>query len=178
MEVQTEKKTFKQKLIHELSEYMVNVIFLTLFFGAYFVARRLTLANYGIHMDDYFTAPIKALIIGKVIMIGSLFSVSRKYESKPLIIPVLYKMVIFLAFCLLFDLLEDFIKGWIHTGSPGDAINELVQHHFSKVWLAGLVMLAVSFIPFFMLKELGRVFGYNKFRDLFLRNGQPAKLQN
>jgi hypothetical protein len=171
MEVQMEKKTFKQKLIHELSEYPINVIYLTLFFGAYFVARRLTLSYYGIHVDDYFTAPIKALIIGKVIMIGSLFSLSRKYENKPLIIPVLYKMVIFLAFCVLFDLLEDFIKGWINTGSPGSAYSELVHNHFSKIWLAGMVMLAVSFIPFFMLKELGRIIGHEKFRDLFLRKG-------
>lgn len=171
MEVHTEKKTFKQKLIHELSEYLINVIYLTLFFGAYFVARRLTLSYYGIHVDDYFTAPIKALIIGKVIMIGSLFSLSRKYENKPLIIPVLYKMVIFLAFCVLFDLLEDFIKGWINTGSAGSAYSELVHNHFSKVWLAGMVMLAVSFIPFFMLKELGRIIGHEKFRDLFLGKG-------
>jgi hypothetical protein len=97
MEEQKEKKTFKQKLLHELSEYLINVIFLTLFFSAYFMARRLTLAYYDIHVDDYFSGLIKALIIGKVIMIGSFLAISRKYENKPLIIPVLYKVLIFLA---------------------------------------------------------------------------------
>lgn len=168
MEDQNVKKTFKQKLLHELSEYLINVIYLTLFFGAYFIARRLTLAHYDIHIDDYFTAPIKALVIGKVIMLGSFLSISRKYENKPLIIPVLYKVVIFLVWCVLFDILEGFIRGWIHTGSVGGAYGDLIHHHFSKLWLGGLVMLAVSFIPFFMIKELGRIEGHEKFRDLFL----------
>lgn len=169
-----EKKTFKEKLLHELSEYLDNVIFLTLFFGAYFIARRLTLAHYDIYIDDYFTGPIKALVIGKVIMIGSFLSISRKYENKPLIIPVLYKVLIFLIWCVLFDVLEGFIKGWIHSGSLGGAYDELIHHHFSKIWLGGIVMLAVSFIPFFMLKELGRVMGHDKLRDLFLRERQAT----
>jgi cell division protein FtsW (lipid II flippase) len=172
MQEQKEKKTFKQKLFHELSEYLINVIFLTLFFGAYFIARRLTLAHYDIHVDDYFSGLIKALIIGKVIMLGSFLSISRKYENKPLMIPVLYKMLIFLVLCVLFDVVEGFVKGWMHSGSLSGAYNELVHHHFSKVWLGGLVMLAVSFIPFFMLKELSRIMGYEKFRELFFRERQ------
>jgi cell division protein FtsW (lipid II flippase) len=174
MEEQQVKKTFKQKLVHELSEYLINVIFLTLFFGAYFIARRLTLAHYDISVDDYFSGFIKALIIGKVIMIGSFLTISRKYENKPLIIPVLYKVLIFLVWCVLFDVVEGFVKGWIHSGSLSGAYSELVHHHFSKVWLGGLVMLAVSFIPFFMLKELSRIMGYEKFRDLFFRERQAG----
>lgn len=68
-----------------------NVIYLTLFFGAFaVVARRLTLAHYGIYVDDYFIALIKALFIGKVIMIAAFLSISKKFDGRPLIIPVLY----------------------------------------------------------------------------------------
>jgi hypothetical protein len=40
------------------------------------------------------------------------------------------------------------------------------------MWLGGLLMVAMSFIPFFMLKELSRVMGHEKFRDLFLKNNR------
>jgi hypothetical protein len=31
-------------------------------------------------------------------------------------------------------------------------------------------MVILSFIPFFMLKELGRIMGHEKFRDLFVKS--------
>jgi len=174
MEAQKEIKTFKKKLLHELSEYGINVVYLTLFFGVFAVARRLTLAHFGIYIDDYFIALIKALVIGKVIMIAAFLNISKKFEGKPLIIPVLYKVLFFVLFVVLFDVVEGFIKGAIHTHSFSGAFDELISHHFSRMWLGGLLMVALSFIPFFMLKELSRNMGHEKFRDLFLRDKTVA----
>lgn len=170
MEAQQEKKTFKQKLLHELSEYCINVVYLTLFFGAFAVARRLTLAHYGIYIDDYFIALIKALVIGKVIMIAAFLNISKKFEGKPLIIPVLYKVFFFVVFVVLFDIVEELVRGSIHTHSFTAAIEALIHQHFSKMWLGGLLMVTFSFIPFFMLKELSRIMGHRKFRNLFFKS--------
>jgi hypothetical protein len=170
MEAQIEKKTWKQKLFHEISEYLVNAAYLTLFFCVYAISRRLTLAQYGIYLDDYFIGLIKALVIAKVIMIGAFLRISRKYEHKPLIIPVLYKVFIFLLWVILFDAVEGLIRGLIETHSMAGAFENLVQHHFTKVWLGGLLMVILSFIPFFALKELSRIMGHEKFKDLFLKS--------
>lgn len=137
METAVGKKTWKQKLFHELSEYGINVIYLTLFFGAYAVARRLTLAHYGIYVDDYFIALIKALVIGKVIMIAAFLNISKKFEGKSLIIPVLYKVFFFVVFVVLFDITEELIRGSIHNHSFRTAFEELTHQHFSKMWLGG-----------------------------------------
>ena len=174
METQKKKKTFKQKLFHELSEYGINVIYLTLFFGAFAVARRLTLAHYGIYVDDYFIALIKALVIGKVIMIAAFLNISKKFEGKPLIIPVLYKVLFFIVFVVLFDIVEELVRGSIHTHSLKAAFEELIHQHFSKMWLGGLLMVTFSFIPFFMLKELSRIMGHEEFRGLFFKDEHNA----
>jgi hypothetical protein len=170
MEAQNEKKTLKQKLVHELSEYALNVIYLTLFFGVFAVARRLTLSHFGIYVDDYFVALIKALVIGKVIMIAAFLNISKKFEGKPLIIPVLYKVLFFILFVILFDVVEELIKGSIHTHSFSTAFEEMLHHHFSKMWLGGLLMVTLSFVPFFMLKELSRIMGREQFIKLFFRD--------
>ncbi len=164
-----EKKTFKQKLFHELSEYGINVIYLTLFFGVFALARRLTLAHYGIYVDDYFIALIKALVIGKVIMITAFLNISRKFEGQPLIFPVLYKVFFFVLFVILFDVVEGWIRGIISTHSVSEGFQVLVNHHFSKMWLGGLLMVALSFLPFFMLRELSRTIGHEKFREIFFK---------
>jgi len=43
------------------------------------------------------------------------------------------------------------------------------------MWLGGLLMVALSFIPFFMLKQLSRIMGHEKFKNLFLRNRKVAE---
>jgi hypothetical protein len=170
MESQTAKKTLKQKLFHEFSEYMINVIYLTVFFGAFAVARRLTLAHYDIYVDDYFIGLIKALVIGKVIMIGAFLRISRKFENRPLIIPVVFKTVLFVIWVIIFDVVEVLIKESIKLQSLTSAFQYLVNEHFSKLWLGGLIMVTLSFIPFFALKEISRVVGHEKFRNLLLKN--------
>lgn len=171
MAAQAEENTFKQKLLHELSEYFINVVYLTIFFGAFAVARRLTLAHHDIYFDDYFVGIIEALIIGKVIMLGAFMRISHKYENKPLLIPVFYKTILFVICVIIFDIIEVLIKETIKLPSFSDAYQFLVHEHFSKLWLGGIIMIFVSFIPFFAIKELSRLIGHQKFRDMMLKHG-------
>lgn len=170
MENQTHKKTLKQKLFHEFSEYFINVIYLACFFGAFGEARRLTLEHYNIQTDDYFIGIIKALVIGKVIMIGAFLRISRKFEHKPLLIPAIYKTGLFIVCVILFDVIEVLIKESIKLKSVSAGYHFLINEHFTKLWLGGLIMITVSFIPFFTLKELSRAIGQEKFRNMLLKN--------
>ena len=95
MEKPEAKKSWKQKLLHEFTEYWMNVLYMALVFSAIIFYRRLVLAHYEIYLDDYFSGVFKALVIAKVVMIGAFLRISRKFEHKPLIFPVLYKAVLF-----------------------------------------------------------------------------------
>ena len=81
-----------------------------MFFGAFAVARRLTLAYYDIYVADYFVGIIKALVIGKVIMIGAFMRINHMHENKPLIIPVFYETMLFVFCVIIFDIIEVLIK--------------------------------------------------------------------
>jgi len=169
METNAVKKTWKQKLFREFTEFSINAVYLILFFCVFAIARRLTLAQYNIYVEDYFIGLIKALVIAKVIMIGFFLKISRKFEYRPLIIPVLYKTFLFVLWVILFDVVEGLIRGLIKTKNFSDALDYLIHHHFSKMWLGGLLMVCLSFLPFFALRELSRVIGHDKFYNLFFR---------
>lgn len=175
MEAQVEKKSLKQRLFKEFSEYLVNAAYLTLFFCLFAISRRLILSQYNIHLDDYFVGIIKALVIAKVIMLASFLSISRKFEGRPLIYPVLFKVFVFFICVALFDVVEGFIRGWIAEGSLMGGVDEILHHHFTKMWLGGALMVLMAFIPFFALKELSRIVGHEKFRDLFLKQGSLSQ---
>jgi len=163
------KKPWKEKIFHELVEYWINVIYLTLVFAAFTQYRRFILAAYDITYTDYWVAVIEALILAKVIMIGAVLRLGRGLEQKPLIYPTLYKTVVFSFFVIAFRVVEHAVKGlWSGKGLAG-GLAELYGERFPEL-LAGVLVIFVALIPFFGVKELGRVLGEEKIRALFFRS--------
>jgi len=163
-------RSWKEKISHEMVEYGVNVIYLTLVFAVFTQYRRLLLAAHDIIYTNYWVAVIQALILGKVIMIGSLFRLGRGLEEKPLIYPTLYKAAVFTIFIAVFTVVEHAIKGlWRGSGITGGIEDLLARGHHELI--ATLLVYFVALIPFFGVKELGRVFGQERIWALFFRNG-------
>jgi hypothetical protein len=170
-------KKLKERVQHELIEYGFNVIYLTLVFAAYFIHQRLLLASYDITYTHYGVAVIEALVLGKVIMIGSVFRLGRGLEDKPLIYPTIYKSLVFTVFVVVFKVIEHGIRGlWRGEGIMG-GLAVLTQKGWELV-LANALFVLVAFIPFFAVKELGRVLGEKTVRELFfLRRANPYKVE-
>jgi hypothetical protein len=167
-DMQTKKLT--EKVRHELIEYAFNVVYLMLVFAAFTQYRRFLLAEYSITYTNYWLGLIGALILGKVIMIGSVFRLGRWFEDKPLIVPTIYKAVIFSVFVLVFRVVEYAIKGLLHGDGLAAALVEFFAQKGIDEVLANLLVVLVTLIPFFAVKELGRVLGRERVAALFFRN--------
>jgi len=167
------KENLKKKIAHEMGEYLINVCYLTLVFAAFTQYRRLLLAAHDITYTDYGVAVIEALILAKVIMIGEAVRLGRGLEQKPLIYPTLYKTFVFTVFVGVFKVIEHIIKGlWNGSGLTAGLVDFLGKG--SNELLANSLVVFVAFIPFFAIKELGRVFGEDKLRALiFKRRAGP-----
>ena len=162
------KGNLKKRIFYEMVEYWTNVAYLSLAFAAFTQYRRFVLAAHDITYTNYGVALIEALILAKVIMIGALFRLGRGLEQKPLIYPTLYKTVVFSLFVGVFTLIEHAIKGlWRGKGLAGGLVDLFGKGHHEL--LAGCLVIFVAFIPFFAFKELERVVGEDKIRDLFFR---------
>ena len=161
------KKTWKEKLFQEFTEYLVNFIYMAIIFSAIILYRRLILAQHSIVVEDYFIGVIKAFVIAKVVMIGAFLGISHKFEQKPLFIPILYKAFLFTIMVMIFDIIEAFVRGLIHYQDVLKAIDD-VQSHVSAVWLGASLLIFLTFIPFFALKELIRVLGKESVKAILL----------
>jgi hypothetical protein len=164
----TKKGNLKDRLFHEFVEYWINVCYLTLVFAAFTQYRRFLLAAHDISYTNYGFAVIEGLILAKVIMIGEVVRLGRGLERKPLIYPTLYKTVVFTLFVGAFKVIEEVIKGLL----KGEGVTGGLPYFFEKgpyELLANSIIVFVAFIPFFAIKELGRVLGEDKIRSLFFR---------
>jgi len=163
-----EPQGLKEKVRHELIEYAFNVVYLTLVFAAFTVYRRLMLSAYDISYTHYGFAVIEALVLGKVIMIGGVFRLGRGFEDKPLIYPTLYKTVVFTLFCAAFTLAEHAIKGLVTGKGVAGGLAEFAAQGYGVI-LGNSMVVFVALVPFFAMKELGRVIGREKIATIFFR---------
>jgi len=163
------KKTgWKQKILHEMIEYWLIVLYMALFFGVFFNYRRLILAHHQILYEAYGISVIKALVLGKVVLVAESLRLGRGFEDKPLIVPTLYKSIIFTVCVALFNVIESMILSFVHGIGPMGAVDKLMSQ-FNHEWLAGALVVFFAFIPFFALRELRRVMGENTLRQLFFQ---------
>ncbi|MGD0624607.1 MAG: hypothetical protein ABSB32_07795 [Thermodesulfobacteriota bacterium] len=162
------KGDLKKKIFHEMVEYWINVVYLTLMFAAFTQYRRFVLAAHDITYTNYWVAVIEALILAKVVMIGDVLRLGRRLEQKPLIYSTLLKTLVFSLFVGIFTIVEHTIKGlWKGKGLTGGLVDFFGKG--SHELLAGCLVVFVAFIPFFAFRALGRVLGEGKIRALFFR---------
>ena len=164
----------KQKIFGELKTYWVNVLYITLFLSIFTNYRRLMLAHYQIAYKDYGISVIKALVLAKIILVAEHLRLGKGFENKPLIIPTMYKSFLFTICVAVLSVIEFMIRAFLKTkGFSG--VQDMFMRCFSYEWFAGMLVAFAVFIPFFAIRELGRVLGRGKISELFFRKGTDAK---
>lgn len=159
-------RSLKERALEELKAYWVITLYLWVFLGCFAVYRRLILAETGVAYLHYGFALIEAMVIAKVMLIGRVFSFSRRFEDGPLALAVAYKAVLFAALVLLFSVLEHIVVGWFqHKGLFG-GLREIAEVGTYEIG-ARTLMVTMAFVPFFAFYELGRVLGMRKLATMF-----------
>lgn len=155
----------KQKAIHELVQFTGIFLYLAFFFCALATYTRLLKNESGALSLTYSFALINALVIAKVILVGEYVRLGKRHESKPLFFSALHKAFLFTLFVLAFHFVEETVKRLVHGGNGRTAFRETRLDELS----ARTIIVFSVFIPLFAFRELRRVLGEDKFRDLFFR---------
>lgn len=161
-----ETKSLKDRAIHEFKVFWIVAMYLFVFFGLFTVYRRLVIAETGTAYLHYGIALIQALVIAKIVLVGQMLSISRAHDDKPLVYPVLYKSFLFAGLVIAFGVIERLVEAWLHHEGIGGAFRKIAELGLYE-FLARMMLLIVSFIPFFAFWELGRVLGMNRLVGLF-----------
>jgi hypothetical protein len=171
--VTEKKKGWKQKVLHELKSYWLLVLYMAIFFGAFANYRRLLLAHYGISYGEYGIGVIRALVLGKVVLVAEALRLGRGFEAKPLIVPTLYKTLLFTLCVAGFDIAEGLVRGLIGGLGPKGAVED-VMNRFNYEWLSRALVIFFAFVPLFAVRELRRVLGEGAI-GIFFRRSSAAE---
>ena len=163
------KENRKQRIVHELWEFLFVFLCLAPFFAS-FATYRIYLKGGSGELLALGIAMVNALVLAKVILIGEIARLGRRYENKPLLVSTIHKAIVFTLFYLAFHVLEEGLRGVLHGHS---FFRPLVVEKEELLGLGLVVFFA--FIPFFAVREMRRVMGEDNFRHLFFGRNPPEQ---
>lgn len=148
--------------------FFVYTLFFTFFFSLFGTYKRLILGEYSIDYLHYSYSLFEAVILSKIILLGSALKLGERFSDKPLIYPVVYKTILFTFFAFIFAVLEHFVVGYFKGSSFSILYKELMNKNLYQI-LATMLVMAFVFLLFFSILELSKKIGTKKMYDLFFK---------
>jgi hypothetical protein len=146
------------RLREELHRYAIISAYLFVCFSVILLYRSALLLEQGQHFLPLGTAAVKALVLGKFLLIGEAFSVGGLLRVKTLMGRIAMHSLVLLVVLLLLTLVEEVVVGWVHHRAAAASLGEFFGPLLPERLAVSLVMLLVL-IPLVTLIEMNRVLG-------------------
>jgi hypothetical protein len=154
-------------LIKELREVVAPTVFFAISFNLIWLTTQLILADYLIGFASFMVATVSALIVAKSVLIANALPYLRRYDTAPMIQPVLFKTIVYWAVVFLVRFLEKLIE-YLFAGGTLGAIPEYVATHFSWHRFAAIqIWIFVLFLIYTSVEELNARLGDGELMRIF-----------
>jgi len=162
-----------KRIVHEANEFVVVFLFLAPFFISFAIFRVHLMGVCGKESSSYATEVLKALVnalvLAKVILTGDVIRLGKPIESRPVIFTTIYKAAVFTVLYIVFTVVENTVRSLFH-GLTFEAALQSIAHTEKGDLLTLSLVVFFTFNPFFLLREIRRVLGVEKFRSVIFAN--------
>jgi hypothetical protein len=171
-------RTMAHRVVHELREYALVSAYLYVCFGALLFYKMAILNGEGVSYTPYGTAAIKALILGKFILLGQAAGIGDRYERRRTIHVIAHKALLFLVMLFVLSAIEEVIVGIIHGRTVAASLTELLGGSLLQLLATCSIMLLIL-VPYLAFKELGDALGEGRLHQVLFasRAGRLAGSQ-
>ena len=156
--------------VHEFKPVLVMFLYLWAVFGLFVLEQSVTLAKQNVSYSAQGFAVINALVLAKVMLVAEDMKLGHRFKDRSLIYPVLYKACAFAILFFVFHILEKLLVGMLGGKTAAESFPQIGGGSLKGVLCVWAIM-SVSLIPFFAIREIGRVIGENELWNLMFRRG-------
>jgi hypothetical protein len=160
-------------VVKEIEEALPAMIFFAIGFNLIELTTQLLLDTYLVQFANYTVATVGALFIGKAVLIANALPFVRRFDTAPLIKPILFKTLIYWLVVAALRFLERVIEYWTGGGTLS-GIPEFVSTHFSWNRFAAVqIWIFVLFLIYTTAAELNALFGDGEIPKILFTRGSP-----
>ena len=159
------KDSIMERFVKELREYLIISAYLWVCFSVLILYKTAILQAEEVNFLPLGIAVVKALIIGKFILIGKAVKAGSRLDSRVLLIRITWKSLTFMLLLMVFTVIEEVVVGLVHGQTVAATIDELTARSWLELFAPSLVMLLVL-IPMISFEEIDRDLGKGKLRQM------------
>jgi hypothetical protein len=150
-------------VIREFRELLPTLAFFFVSFNLIELTTQLILADYQARLANFMVATTLALVVGKAVLVANVLPFLHRFDTAPLIRPILFKTVVYWFVVLVARFLEQVIEGWI----GGETLGEYAARHFSwHRFTAVQIWIFVLFLVYTFVTELNTRLGDGKLVEM------------
>ena len=165
-----DKSSIRQRFMEEMRTYAIISLYLWVCFSALLLYKTAVLSADNVQLLPIGTAVVKALILGKFMLIGKAIKVGARIEPGGLLYKIIWKSLVMLLFLLVLTAIEELIVGLVH----GQVISEIIAEFIDRPWLQNIapsVVMLLVLIPMISFEEIDHVFGDGSLKRMLF--GRP-----
>ena len=163
---QNYKPTLKHRLLDSVKTFSLMFLYLWLVFGLLALHESIILSQNKIDYQSHGLAVVNALIFAKVMLVAEDLRLGNRSNDMPLIYPILFKSFLFAVALISFHIIEHVLVGMWHGRTAAEIISEIGANNL--IGMASISVIATfAMIPFFVLREINRIIGEDRFWSLF-----------
>src|SRR5271165_6180272 len=164
-------------VVKEFKEMLPPTIFFAVGFNLILLTTQLLLDDYGVQFLNFMLATTAALVVGKSVLVANAMPFLGRFNTAPLIWPVLYKSAVYFAVVFVVRFLEALVEYAIHGGSLAGLPDYIATHFTWHRFLAIQIWILVLFLMYAFVSELNELFGDGElYRILFTWRSTDLKL--
>jgi hypothetical protein len=146
-------------VVKEFKEMVPPTVFFAVGFNLILLTTNLILQDYRVQFSSYLLATTGALIVGKSVLVANALPFFRRFDTAPLIRPVLFKSGIYFAVICAVRFLEKLIEFLAHGGALRELPDYVATHFTWDRFFAIQLWVLVLFLLYTFISELNALFG-------------------
>jgi hypothetical protein len=169
------KTKLHQRAMRELKELAIISAYLYITIGAVIMMKTAVLRTEGgVEFIPWGIAIVKAVVLGKFVLLGNMVHVGGRDISGPLIWPTLRRAFAFLVLLVVLTIIEEAVVGLFHGRSIAASLGKLFGARLEET-LAGYLIMLLVLIPFFAFRVLSEALGEGRLERMFFIAREPPE---
>lgn len=163
-----DKARVKERFVQETKDYLMLFVYLAAFLGSFTIYKRLVLQEHNLSYYHYGYSLFEAAILAKVILLGDWLGLGKRKPRGPLIVAALRQTLLCSLLVIVFSFVEKIVDGLLHGHGLSWGIDAVLGMNKQEV-LANFLILYVTLIPLFAVRQLEKALGPGRLFALFFK---------